>query len=110
MPPTSGAVQLFIDQDYSDPSATLGEGSYNIELLDAPDSVGIDTVSSLLVAPGYRVTVYTDPDFGGTNTTFSADTPYVGDDFNDKISSVEVTKIARATKRDLGRQGYDAYK
>ena len=99
-PPSSAAAQLFVDRDYGGASATLTEGSYNIQKLAAPDSVGNDTVSSLLVAVGYSVTVYTDADFGGASTTFTADTPYVGDDFNDKISSVQVTATSKpATPR-----------
>ena len=91
MPPSSGAAQLFVDQNYGGASVTLTVGSYNIQKLAAPDSVGNDTVSSLLVASGYSVTVYTDANFGGASTTFTTDTPYVGDAFNDQISSVQVT-------------------
>ncbi len=73
--PSSGAAQLFVDQNYSGASATLTAGSYNIQKLSAPDSVGNDTVSSLLIASGYSVTVYTDANFSGASTTFTADTP-----------------------------------
>jgi len=48
MPPASGAVQLFVDQNYSGASLTLAEGSYNVDRLATPDAVGNDTVSSLL--------------------------------------------------------------
>ena len=98
MPPSTGAAALFVDQNYSGASATLAAGSYNVQRLAAPDSVGNDTVSSLQVAPGYTVTVYTDADFGGASKTFTADAPYVGDDFNDKTSSVTVTAVGQATQ------------
>ncbi|MEZ0095959.1 peptidase inhibitor family I36 protein [Streptacidiphilus sp. EB129] len=94
---TSGAAQLFVDENYAGASMILAEGAYNIERLDAPDAVGNDTVSSLTVVPGYQVTVYTDADFGGDSTTFTTDTPYVGDDLNDKISSVVVVKTTTAS-------------
>ncbi|MEU1429875.1 peptidase inhibitor family I36 protein [Nocardia sp. NPDC005746] len=42
------------------------------------------------VADGYVVTAYTDANFQGDSKEFTADTPYVGDGFNDKISSVTV--------------------
>ena len=34
------------------------------------------------------VTVYTNRDFGDRSKTFDRDAPHVGDDLNDKISSV----------------------
>jgi len=105
MPPTSGAAQLFVDQNYSGASMTLTEGGYNIDRLDAPDAVGTDTVSSLRVAAGYRVTTYTDPNYGGASKVFTVDTPYVGDDFNDKISSVQVSKVATARSVPNDKQG-----
>ena len=88
------AAQLFVDRDYTGAYAELEEGDYNIQHLSERDSVGNDTVSSLQVTAGYRVTVYTEADFGGDSTTFTADTPYVGDAFNDKISSVSVSRTA----------------
>ena len=105
MPPSSGAAQLFVDRDYGGASAALTEGSYNIEKLAARNSVGNDTVSSLLVASGYSVTVYTDRDFGGASKTFTTDTPYVGDDFNDKISSVRVTANSQPAAPRGGDRG-----
>ena len=105
MPPSSGAAQLFVDQNYSGASATLTEGSYNIQKLAAPNSVGNNTVSSLLVASGYSVTVYTDADFGGASKTFTTDTPYVGDDFNDQISSVQVTANSKPAIRPTSGSG-----
>ena len=92
-------AQLFVDQNYGGASMALSQGSYNVDRLSAPDAVGNDTVSSIKVAPGYVVTVFTDPDLGGASRQFSADTPYVGDDFNDKISSVSVDKSPAVTAR-----------
>jgi len=92
MPPSSGAVQLFLHANYQGSSATLDPGSYNVNDLRS-GSVGDDAISSLKVADGYTVTVYADPDFSGTSATFTADTPYVGDTLNDKISSLQVSKV-----------------
>jgi hypothetical protein len=58
--------------------------------------VGNDTISSIRVASGYQVTVYTDSGFAGQSKTFTADTAdtaYVGDDFNDAISSFQVKEV-----------------
>ncbi|MFE9367049.1 hypothetical protein ACFYNN_30560 [Streptomyces sp. NPDC006978] len=93
MPPTTGIAQLYTDQNYAGMTAVLDEGTYNIERLSESDSVGNDTVSSLRVADGYKITVYTEAEFSGASKEFTADAPYVGDDFNDQISSVIVTKV-----------------
>jgi hypothetical protein len=95
LPPTSGVVQLFADSNYQGVNATLDTaGDYNIERLQTGGSVGNDTVSSLLIAPGQQVTVYADANFAGSSKTFIQDTPYVGDDFNDNISSLKVSPIS----------------
>ncbi|MBF6240605.1 hypothetical protein IU474_26525 [Nocardia otitidiscaviarum] len=86
MPPTSGKAQLFTDRDYGGASATLETGTYNM----AGSEVGDDSLSSLQVAPGYAVTVYALADCQGASSTFTTDTAYVGDAFNDTISSVRV--------------------
>lgn len=101
MPPARGAAQLFVDRNFTGASAILDTGNYNIEKLSARDSVGNDTVSSIRVAPGYVVVAYTDADFGGASKTFIADAPYVGDDFNDLISSVKVGLIGEIQGSDV---------
>lgn len=88
MPPTSGKAQLFVDRDYSGDSVILDEGIYNIG--DSTGKVGDDTVSSLTVAPGYSVVAYLDRDLKGEKVIFTENTPYVGDQYNDRISSVSV--------------------
>ncbi|MBK8239554.1 MAG: hypothetical protein IPK74_28870 [Deltaproteobacteria bacterium] len=49
-----------------------------------------DVVSSLKLRPGHRATLYQHNDFGGTMRQFSANTPWVGGDFNDVASSVKI--------------------
>jgi uncharacterized protein YkwD len=49
-----------------------------------------DTISSLKVPAGMKVTLYSDIHFQGKSKAFTQDTPYVGDDFNDIASSVIV--------------------
>ena len=88
MPPTSGKAQLFVDRDYGGASVILDEGIYNIG--DSTGKVGDDTVSSLTVAPGYSVVAYLDRDLKGEKVIFTENTPYVGDQYNDRISSVSV--------------------
>ena len=93
MPPGSGKAQLFVDVDYGGAVAKLEEGSCNIG--DGTGPVKDNTVSSLKVADGYQVTLYTDRDCQGASQTFTTDTPrLVG--FNDIASSVSVTARARS--------------
>ncbi|WP_331721149.1 hypothetical protein [Streptomyces sp. NBC_00454] len=93
MPPASKAAQFFVDRDYSGSSITLDEGFYNVHRLEEAGSVGNDAISSLKVTEGYRVAVYTDADFQGAEKQFTADAPWVGADFDEKISSIVITKV-----------------
>ncbi len=67
-------------------------GSYNVD--DLKKGVGNDKISSLRVAPGYKVTLYKDYNFSGASKVFTADAIYVGADFNDVTSSLVVEKIS----------------
>jgi hypothetical protein len=49
--------------------------------------------SSVQVAPGYRVTFYNQPNFQGVSGQFSAGSyPYVGDYWNDQVSSFRIDR------------------
>jgi len=91
MPPSSQAAEFFVDRNFAGRSVALPSGAYDIERVEG--SVGNDTISSIRVASGYQVTVYTDSGFAGRSKTFTADTAYVGDDFNDAISSFQVKEV-----------------
>ena len=95
MPPSSGKVQLFTDRDYGGTVTTLEEGMHRLGT--STEAVGKDTVSSLKVASGYAVTVYSGGNFQGKSATFTADTAYVGDAFHDVISSVRVSASSNAS-------------
>ncbi|MFG1795826.1 peptidase inhibitor family I36 protein [Nocardia sp. NPDC049149] len=98
MTQATSAVQLFTHANYSGGTMSLDVGAYNLEQESDPDKVGDDTISSVKVASGYQVTVYTDADFQGQSTTFTTDTAYIGDDLNDKISSLQVTRTSPAPR------------
>lgn len=64
-----------------------------------------DHISSLKISPSLQVTVYEDAGGGGKSATFTEDTPYVGDEWNDRISSLVIgdnpkfaDELAAATK------------
>ena len=91
MPPSSGKAQLFAERDYRGTITNLEEGIYHLG--GDTEAAGRGTVSSLKVAPGYTLTVYSSNNCTGASATFTADTPYVGDAFNDVIRSVEVSAV-----------------
>lgn len=73
-------------------------GVYGIPDLDFGASSGSDasfdnSISSLGMMPGYEVTLYRDKYFEGASKTFTANASYVGDDFDDRASSVRVMRI-----------------
>ena len=62
-----------------------------------------DTISSIMVEPGYRVIAYEHVNFGGKYKIFEGNVTYVGDEFNDMISSfrVERATLANAVKAEV---------
>ncbi len=103
MPPSSGKAQLFAERDYGGAVTTLEEGVYR--LATGAEAVGSDVVSSLKVAPGYVVTVYSGGNCQGASATFTADTAYVGEAFHDVISSVQVSAQTTSTAPDWFDEG-----
>jgi hypothetical protein len=75
--------------DYQGRIQRLSPGKYNIGDL----VIGNDRLSSLKVPEGIRVTLYEHANFMGNEKRFDTDSPWVGDDFNDKTSSVLVELV-----------------
>lgn len=80
--PQNGSVIVYDDSQYRGASQALGIGRYDW------GQIKNDGISSLKVPAGMTVTLYSDTHFRGQSKTFTADTPYVGDDFNDQTSSM----------------------
>lgn len=80
----SGQIVIYHDADYRGAAQKLGVGKYGWGQL--PN----DTISSLKVPAGMKVTLYEHTEFKGKRKTFTRDTPYVGKDFNDLASSIVV--------------------
>ena len=57
-------------------------------------------MSSLKVPFGYKVTLYYDDNFSGASRVITADTSWIGNDWNDKMSSM---KVERAKYRIINR-------
>ena len=89
---TSGVATFYEHSNYGGWSVSLGEGSHNYsDIISA--GIKNDAISSIRVSSGYKVTIYNDADFKGDKKKFTSDASYVGDDLNDKTSSIKIEKI-----------------
>jgi hypothetical protein len=79
-------VIVYADANFAGARQELGPGQFDIGQL----SIGNDTISSLRVPSGWTVTLYEHAGFQGRAKTFTSDTAYVGDDFNDLTSAISV--------------------
>lgn len=87
----SGDVTIYQDANYGGRSTSLGVGSYNLASLIAKGFKN-DDMSSLKVPFGYKVTIYQDDNFSGKSKVITSDASYIGNDWNDQLSSVKVEK------------------
>ncbi|AIQ50653.1 sugar-binding protein [Paenibacillus sp. FSL R7-0331] len=87
-PATNGAI-FYADINYSGKAVTLGTGNYTLSQLNAA-GIPNDWMSSLKVPGGWTVEVYENDSFGGTKWTYTANSSWVGDNVNDKMSSVKI--------------------
>ena len=93
---TSGVATLYEHSNYGGWAVSLEEGSYDYKDILAKGIVN-DQISSLRVSNGYKVTIYDDEGFKGTSKEFTSDASYVGDEMNDKTSSIKIEKINNQT-------------
>lgn len=91
---SSDVVTVYKDSDYKGTAQNFGPGKHNMSEFTKSGGVGNDTISSLKVKKGYKVTLYWDSNFNGETLTFTGDVPFVGSRFNDKASSLVVEKVA----------------
>ena len=75
---------VYTDSEYQGFAQMLSLGRYNW------GEIQNDVISSVKVTAGRKVTFYSDVNFSGQTKTFTANTPYVGNDFNDRTSSIVV--------------------
>ena len=83
------AVTLYTDRDYKGKAVTLSEGTYNLSKMGLYNLKDND-MSSLKVTPGFKVTIYEDDNFKGKSKSYIASESFVGEDWNDKMSSLTV--------------------
>src|SRR5512136_717020 len=80
---------IYEHSNFQGRSQELIPGSYNMASLGIPN----DSLSSLKVEKGLKVTLF-EHEFTGRSKTFTEDTAWVGDDFNDITSSIKVEELA----------------
>ena len=83
------AVTLYTDRDYKGKAVTLSKGQYNLSQMGLYNLTDND-MSSLKVTPGFKVTIYEDDNFNGKSKSYTASESFVGDEWNDKMSSLKV--------------------
>ena len=93
---SSGVATLYEHSNYGGWAVSLEEGSYDYKDILAKGIVN-DQISSLRVSDGYKVTIYDDEGFKGKSKEFTSDASYVGDEMNDKTSSIKIEKINNQT-------------
>jgi hypothetical protein len=84
------AVVIFADADFSGRSEPLDVGDYDSNEL----GIGNDRISSVHVAPGYRVILFKNSHFSGKTRVLTEDAGQLGN-FNDETSSIRVERISR---------------
>lgn len=90
-------VIIYQDVNYGGVSQGLGVGVYDIADLE----IGDDQLSSLKVPKGLRVTLYEHGGASGRSKSFTEDTPWVGDDFDDTTSFIKVERNSMADFESL---------
>ena len=83
-PGASDRVIVYTDSEYRGFAQILTQGRYDW------GQIHNDVISSVKVPAGKKATFYSDVNFSGQTKTFTADTPYVGNDFNDRTSSIVI--------------------
>ncbi|WP_420594357.1 RICIN domain-containing protein [Deinococcus sp.] len=89
---TNGDVTLYTDCFFTGKSAGLSVGNYTLNDLTA---LGIpnDTVSSIRVKAGFKIEIFVDDGYQGQSLSLTSDNNCLtNNNFNDKLSSVRVTR------------------
>jgi glycerophosphoryl diester phosphodiesterase len=87
----AGLVTIYQHSNYGGNAASLKVGNYTLSALQALNFKN-DDMSSIKCPFGYKVTLYADDNYKGATKVVTADMSYVGNDWNDKVSSIKVEK------------------
>lgn len=106
--PATGVATVYQDCNYGGYAAALPEGSYTLAQLQAR-GVKDNDLSSLRVNAGYQVQLFDGDNFTGASVTRTADTGCLVDQaFNDRATSVIVSKVAPAWSLKVEAEAYSA--
>ena len=86
---------FYVDDKYRGHAVSLAEGEYNLEQLNF-FNIKNDDISSLKVNNGFKVTLYDDDNFSGASKEYTSSADFVGDDFNDKTSSLKIVASGKS--------------
>ncbi|KAH8834380.1 hypothetical protein DL96DRAFT_1810664 [Flagelloscypha sp. PMI_526] len=81
-------VNLYVDINYGDDPLGVGSSVVPTGCINLPSGWN-DVVSSIVVTSGYQCAFWTDINCAGSTFTATGSVAYVGDAFNDKISSLQ---------------------
>ncbi len=79
-------VTMYTDADYKGKAVSFEIGEYNMDDM-VKAGIANDSISSIKVPLGYKLTVFKDINFAGASKVYSAGSSYVGNDWNDQITS-----------------------
>jgi hypothetical protein len=88
----AAAAKVYSDANYGGYCIELTEGKYTMADLAVLGLKARD-LSSLQVTDGYKVTLYKGTSCAGTSVVFTESAAYVGDAWNDAVSSIRVEKM-----------------
>jgi hypothetical protein len=84
---------FYADINYGGSAVALSPGNYTRAEMIA-NGIPDDAISSFTVPAGYQVTVYWDDNFSGASLTRSQSEPWIGNEWNDKVTSLIISKVA----------------
>lgn len=97
----AGKVLLFEHKDFLGSCWAFGVGQKAM-MAEEPFYISNDTISSVRVPQGYELILYAARDFQGASRRITGDVAYLGDEWNDIASSLQVRRIGAAQGRYTG--------
>jgi hypothetical protein len=105
---SNNGITVYSDPNYGGTSFVKKVGRYNMY---GEPNIGLanDTLSSLRIPKGYKVTLYYHGNFGGRTLVLTEDTPYLPAWMDNKASGYVVEKIANVNYNVYGNNGAAGY-
>ena len=93
---SGSAATLYQDINYGGNTVSLPAGDYNLAALQAKGFKN-DDLTSIKVASGYTATLFWDDNFTGATKVVTGDVSWIGNDWNDKMSSIKIYKTGTSS-------------